>query len=105
MSDRHPLEYDCCDEHEWAGLGLCPYCRIAALEAELDYPHQEIYELMAERDRLRAALEQIRDFDFEQECLPECGDGYHADLCPWANEASVMVHIATQTLEAGEGDT
>jgi len=31
--------------------------RIAELEAELDYPHQEIYELMAERDRLRAALE------------------------------------------------
>jgi hypothetical protein len=24
--DKHPLEYDLCDEHEWAGLSGCPKC-------------------------------------------------------------------------------
>jgi hypothetical protein len=59
--------------------------------------------LVSEVKRLRTALEQIRDFDFEQECLPECWelDGYHADLCPWANKANVMVHIAKHALEVG----
>ena len=27
MTDLHPLEYELCDEHEWAGYGECPGCK------------------------------------------------------------------------------
>lgn len=33
-NEPHPLDYDVCDEHEWAGVGDCPKCA----EKAMGYP-------------------------------------------------------------------
>ena len=59
---------------------------------------KQLNKTLAENEKYRKALEGVRDFDDEQECLPGCDSIAHEEFCPWVNDADCLKKIAREAL-------